>query len=446
MQALGDAANLILLTIVSAALLLVQGAIILVLSPILALLILALLCIVAFGLKPLFRRSRELGTILNETSLGLVTSTTHFLGGLKLALSQNLQGSFVAKFRSLLDEVKTNRVEFARQRALAQVAFTAIPASIAALVILIGIGVMDTHPPLVIGFLLVLGRMAGPATRVQGSLQQIWHALPAYGAIRKLEEELYSAETFGTGEESSGVPRGPLRFERAGYWHGDRDGADRRVGGVFDIDLTIPEGMFIGLTGSSGAGKTTLADLLVGLYPPLSGRVTVGGKELTGPMLAAWRERISYVSQDPFLFHDTVRNNLLWARPDASEADVWAALRSAGAEDMVRGMEAGLDTMVGERGTLVSGGERQRIALARALLRKPSLLVLDEATNAIDVAGEQEILSRLARQEHRPTIVMIAHRDASLQLCERIVELRDGRIHRMFDKDAAGLAAPGGRL
>jgi ATP-binding cassette subfamily C protein len=107
---------------------------------------------------------------------------------------------------------------------------------------------------------------------------------------------------------------------------------------------------------------------------------------------------------------------------------MWAALAAAGADALVTRMAAGLDTIVGERGTLVSGGERQRIALARALIRNPRLLVLDEATNAIDVEGEREILRRLAEAPRRPTILMVAHRSSSLELCDRVIELRDGRI------------------
>jgi len=156
---------------------------------------------------------------------------------------------------------------------------------------------------------------------------------------------------------------------------------------------------------------------------------------LQGDAVAGWRERVSYVSQDPFLFHDTIRRNLAWARPQASEAEMWAALALAGADALVRRMEQGLDTVVGERGALVSGGERQRIALARAVLRRPRLLVLDEATSAIDVAGERGILARLRALKPRPTIVVIAHRAESLGGCDRVVRLQDGRVSNDPDRN-----------
>lgn len=195
-----------------------------------------------------------------------------------------------------------------------------------------------------------------------------------------------------------------------------------------NVDVTIAPGSFVGICGASGAGKTTFADLLVGLFPPQLGEISVGGIPLREAALNVWRNRVSYVSQDPFLFHDTVRRNLLWAAPQSSENDLWSALRLAGADQLVRRMAQGLDTIVGERGTLVSGGERQRLALARAILRMPRLLVLDEATNAIDIASEHEILQHLVALKPRPTIVMIAHRIESMCLCEHILILDAGRF------------------
>jgi ATP-binding cassette subfamily C protein len=142
---------------------------------------------------------------------------------------------------------------------------------------------------------------------------------------------------------------------------------------------------------------------------------------LEGAVLASWRRYLSYISQDAFLFHDTIRRNLSWANNLADEDAMWRALTVAGADEFVRGLPEGLDTLVGERGTLVSGGERQRIALARALLRNPRLLVMDEATNAMDSAGERAVLLRLAALEPRPTIVVITHRQENLDLCGRTV-------------------------
>ncbi len=148
---------------------------------------------------------------------------------------------------------------------------------------------------------------------------------------------------------------------------------------------------------------------------------------LRGAAAVKWRDRVSYVVQDPYLFRDTIRRNLSWANPQAGDVEIWDALRIAAVDDFVAGLPAGLDTVLGERGTLISGGERQRLCLARAVLRRPLLFVLDEATSAIDVAAERKIIAALLDLKPRPTSVMIAHRDQSLASCDRMLRLHNGR-------------------
>jgi ATP-binding cassette, subfamily C, bacterial len=166
---------------------------------------------------------------------------------------------------------------------------------------------------------------------------------------------------------------------------------------------------------------------------PDSGRVTVDGVALDETGARAWREQIGYVSQDTYLFHDTVRVNLLWARPGASEAEVREALALAAAEQFVDALPAGLDTVIGDRGASISHGERQRVALARALLRHPRLLILDEATNSLDAHNEQRILDAIERLRGdliigNLTIVIIAHRIAAVRRADRIYVVEGGTI------------------
>jgi ATP-binding cassette subfamily C protein len=271
--------------------------------------------------------------------------------------------------------------------------------------------------------------MSGPAGQIQQAAGQLAHDLPAYEKLRELEEELAAIPREATLEDPAAkLPDGPIVFEHVSFHHAHADDGPPESSdehGVCDLDLIIAVGEFIGITGSSGAGKSTFCDLLVGLFPPQAGKILIGDTVLDGATLVPWRARVSYVAQDPFLFHDTIRRNLSWVNSQAAEEDLWAALTIAGAEVLVRRMKVGLDTMVGERGTLISGGERQRIALARAVLRKPRLLILDEATSAIDIAGEREVIGRFLKI---PTIVMIAHRAESLALCDRVLRLEAGRF------------------
>ncbi|MDP8912974.1 MAG: ABC transporter ATP-binding protein/permease [Pseudomonadota bacterium] len=429
-QACGDAVSTLLHSTVAAAMLAVQSLLVLLLSPLLALLVFALLVGGALALRPVVRRARDLGAALTDANLHLVTATTQFLGGLKLALSQNLEAGFLRGFEATLKEAASRRIKFARQRTSVQLWLTAAAAFVAGAAILVGVGVMHAAPSTLIAFLFVLARMNGPGIQLQAGLQNIFHSLPAYGKIKQLQSELAAAQTGATPAAAplSTLAGGDIEFRDVSFWHEDREPSGDRAGGIFDVTLAIRQASFLGLVGPSGAGKSTFADLLVGLYPPRKGEIIVGGALLSDAALRSWREQVSYVSQDPFLFHDSIRQNLLWARPDAQEADLWEALCRCGADGLVRSMEHGLDTVVGERGTLLSGGERQRIALARALLRRPRLLVLDEATNAIDIEGERKILEDLREGRSAPTILMIAHRQSSLDLCDYLIELRNGRV------------------
>jgi ATP-binding cassette subfamily C protein len=428
-QACGDAAFFGLQACVALTMIAGQATLVALLSPLLALIVLALLASGMLALRPVLGRSRMLGEALTSSNLALVTSTTQFLGGLKLAFSQNLQRGFVREFEEVIGQAGERRLAFTRQRTSAQLMLTAVTALVAGLAMLIGIAVLDVAPAALIAFLFVLARMNGPVSQVQAAAQQIFHSLSAYRKLKELEAEL---GRHGCDDRASAsVPRialqGRIEFSRVTFLHSD---GGSKAGGLQDFDLVIEPGSFIGITGASGAGKTTFADLLVGLYPPQAGSVLLDGEPLAGDRLIAWRDSVSYVSQDPFLFHDTLRRNLVWAQPDASDEQVWDVLELVGADRLVRRMAGGLETVVGERGTLISGGERQRFALARALLRRPRLLLLDEATNAIDVDGERAILERLHEAPQRPTILMIAHRETSLAACDRMIELREGRLVR----------------
>jgi ATP-binding cassette subfamily C protein len=425
-QRIGMMTNFLLQCAVSCVMLIAQCTLVFFLAPVFASLTLGVLFAGAVLFLPLVRRARTLGEVLTNANLSLLDSTTQFLSGLKLALSQNLQNRFIAEFRQTLHELTRRQIDYIRQQSRVRVALSTLSAISAGLLVLIGFGVFHVAPATLIVLVIVITRMLGPVGTIQQGVQQFAHAFPAYEKAKELERELATISREKSSQmDALPLAEGAIVFENVSFRHAADDGGSIR--GIQDVSLTIEPGEFIGVTGPSGAGKTTFADLLVGLFPPQEGRILIAGTVLNAATRPSWRDRVGYISQDPFLFHDTVRRNLVWANPQSSEADIWDALDLVGAGSLVRGMVSGLDTMVGERGTLVSGGERQRIALARAILRRPRLLVLDEATGAIDVASERKILEGLSRLRPRPATVIIAHRTESLALCERVFRFDAGR-------------------
>ena len=258
------------------------------------------------------------------------------------------------------------------------------------------------------------------AALLQGNIS-INNFLPSYEQLVILRDKaIEHAEVEGSNTFST--LKSEITFKDLTFTYPGRDRT------LYDLNLKIQKGKMTALIGESGSGKSTITDLVLGLQIPEQGEVLIDGISLNDYKQNTFRKRIGYVPQDPLLFHCSVRDNLIWSCGDATEHDIWNALRLANAEKFVKELPEGLDTFVGDRGVRLSGGQRQRIALARALLRKPELLILDEATSALDSESEQLIQQSIEHVAKDTTILVVAHRLSTIAKADQVYILNKGSV------------------
>jgi ATP-binding cassette, subfamily B, bacterial len=217
-------------------------------------------------------------------------------------------------------------------------------------------------------------------------------------------------------------PKGHLRFEQVSFSY------IKDIPALREISFEVPAGKFAALVGPSGAGKTTIAYLVPRLYDVTGGHVTIDGHDVRDVTLASLGEAVGMVNQEPYLFHASIRENLRYARPHATDEEIEAAARAANIHDFIAGLRHGYDTVVGERGYRLSGGEKQRVAIARALLKDPAILILDEATSSVDTATERAIQDALERLTRGRTVLAIAHRLSTVLAADVILVIEGGRV------------------
>jgi ATP-binding cassette subfamily C protein len=377
-------------------------------------------------LAPRLRQAREAGEAITTATGDAHALAIEHLAGMKTVKSQAAERASAAEFSRLATAVAQRALDAARLQADLRATFEIGAVVILAVLLVVAVRVVAVPAASLFVLLFLFGRLMPRVSSVQQGLHQYATALPALAHIEALQAcaEAARETVANAGASSATAPTlaRAVHLERTTFSYDDS--VEPAVNG---ITLSIPVRQTTALVGPSGCGKTTVADLVTGLLAPTSGRVLIDDMELNAERAGRWRSRIGYVSQDTFFFHDTVRANLKWAAPDASNAELEAAIRAAAADFLFR-FPDGLETVIGDRGTRLSGGERQRFALARALARRPELLVLDEATSALDPDNERKVFDAIDALRGSMTILLITHRLWTLGRVDTIHVMEDGRL------------------
>lgn len=394
----------------------------LILSWRLGLMALGMGALVVLVLNLLVRVMRRAGLRQTQRTQALVSRFSDLLVGIKglKAMGQHDDLGDLLRTSALRLNTALRRQVFAHQ------ALHSLREPLVALLLGLALSFAIGHPeaslPSLLVMSLVLVRTLMMVGRAMERYQEAVAGESAYWSVRTLIDEAIREAELVPGRLTPTRWRA-CTFDRVSFAYDDRTVLEA-------VSLTLEIGRVTVLTGPSGAGKTSLVDLLVGLHQPTSGTIRIDEIPLARVDLLAWRRQIGYVPQEVALFNDSLLANVTLQRPGYSRADVEGALRIAGAWELVARLPQGLDTEIGERGGLLSGGERQRIALARALLARPRLLVLDEATNALDPEGEADLCARLARLCHEEgmAILAIAHQPAWARVADRSYHISEGQV------------------
>lgn len=374
--------------------------------------------------RPITRRAYSIGTGISENSAILQQSLIEFVSGAKLLKATATESVAVSALSKTADAIRNlgyrNNIDVQQVKAL----FDFGSATLVAVIIVVGSSNLQIDPAVTLVILAIFVRLLPKLTGIQQGLQSLSVSLPALASLRKLHADaVRQAEPPSVGTLPEQLRSGPLSIEL----HGLSISYDNHHV-LKDITLSIPAGKIVAFVGGSGAGKTTLVDAVLGIVEPCRGEVLINGLLLKGLPHGEVRARIGYIAQETIIYNDTVRSNVLWGHPDYHDTRIAEVARQVSAWEFINCLPDGLDTKVGERGTRFSGGERQRLALIRALLGDPGLFVLDEATSALDAETEKAVIDSIGKLRGQVTVLMIAHRLSSVRSADYIYVMGEGRI------------------
>jgi ATP-binding cassette subfamily C protein len=408
---------------------LLQIAIALWLAPVLTIAVLISGGLLALFSRKFIKKSKRIGEQTTELSKYYFSGISEHFNGIKEIKSNRLEQSHIHWFNKLTEHMERNFIQFGRVNSLSQFIYRVSSVVLIAGFVYLALEMMHTPAQQLVVVVLIFSRLWPRFIGMQSNMEQLVSCLPAFHTMRQLQKE-YEADQELSKTAFEDEPE-DFRFV---------DGiecldVDYRYDphasqyALRNVNVHIPANRMTAIVGKSGSGKSTLIDMLMGLIQPESGQVLIDGVSLRDERkLLSLRSAIGYVPQDPFLFNESIRYNLKLVDPEASDEQLWSALKFAASDEFVRQLPQGLDTVIGDRGIRLSGGERQRIVLARAILKRPAILVLDEATSALDSENERLIQQALEELKGSVTIIVIAHRLSTIRNADHVIVMDRGRV------------------
>ena len=373
-------------------------------------------------LRRMVTKSRSKGQEITTTTQDLYSSILQHLDGMKTIKSFGMQEDNINVFSNQTNQVAKNYLDSIKSYADVKLLFDIGTVIVLAIMVLFLIQIIKLPTASLFLLIYLFVMMIPQFSTIQRSYQYFINMLPAYDNVMNLEKQcLENSEV----TESIGYK---IKLNNAVNLMNINFSYNNKNSLMKNLNLNIIAGKTTAIVGPSGAGKSTIADLVMGIIQPNEGEIKADNIPISQNIMKSWRDQIGYVAQDTFLFNETIKFNLLLSQPKALTEDIIQALKLASAYDFVSKLPEGINTYIGDRGVQLSGGEKQRLALARALLRRPSLLILDEATSNLDSKNEKKILKAIDELHGKITILVIAHRLTTIKNADCIYLLDNGQI------------------